>query len=93
MINGNVIKSANRHILAEARERVHLDRAVRVIKIETNDQMANDTDKARKRNSMTKEVHHRTDVFKMSAHQSGGHVGRHFIDLNSLYVYWCSAHF
>jgi hypothetical protein len=44
MINGNTIKSANKHIyrtLAEARERVHLDKSVQAIKIGTKDNLAN----------------------------------------------------
>jgi hypothetical protein len=44
MINGRVLKPANRHIyrtLAEARERVHLDRTVKVVKIGTKDNIAN----------------------------------------------------
>jgi hypothetical protein len=44
MVDGNTIKSANKHIyrtLAEARERVHLDKSVKAIKIGTKDNIAN----------------------------------------------------
>jgi hypothetical protein len=44
MIDGNTIKSANKHIyrtLAEARERVHLDKSVKAVKIGTKDNIAN----------------------------------------------------
>jgi hypothetical protein len=44
MIDGTTIKSANKHIyrtLAEARERVHLDKSVKVVKIGTKDNIAN----------------------------------------------------
>jgi hypothetical protein len=51
MIDGNTIKSANKHIyrtLAEARERVHIDRSVRAVKIGTKENIAN---------AMTKQEH------------------------------------
>ena len=44
MIDGITMKSANKHIyrtLAEARERVHIDKVVTVIKINTKDNIAN----------------------------------------------------
>jgi hypothetical protein len=44
MIAGHTVKSANRHIfrtLAEARERVHLDKSIVVVKIGTKDNIAN----------------------------------------------------
>jgi uncharacterized protein with NAD-binding domain and iron-sulfur cluster len=44
MIDGIVLKSANKHIyrtLAEARERVHLDTAVTAVKIDSKDNLAN----------------------------------------------------
>jgi hypothetical protein len=44
MLSGNTIKSANKHIfrtLAEARERVHLDKSVKVVKVGTKENIAN----------------------------------------------------
>ena len=44
MIDGNTIKSANKHsyrTLAEARERVHLDKSVKAVNIGTKDNIAN----------------------------------------------------
>jgi hypothetical protein len=51
MIGGSTIKSANKHIyrtLAEARERVHIDKSVEVIKIDTKENIVN---------AMTKQEH------------------------------------
>ena len=44
MIDGTTIKSANKHIyraLAEVRERVHLDKTVKAVKVGTKDNIAN----------------------------------------------------
>jgi hypothetical protein len=44
MIDGNTMKSANKHIyrtLAEARERVNIDKVAKVIKVNTKDNIAN----------------------------------------------------
>jgi hypothetical protein len=44
MLNNNIIKTANKHIyrtLAENRERVHLDKFVKPVKIDTHDNIAN----------------------------------------------------